>query len=93
MKWISVIDSLPISSSVVVCLSSDPLPFVCIFQGNDFLSDFVDEKGLSRAVSYWMPLPEPPQEGANPVDFCDKCQKIHPICEICHVKHSICENP
>lgn len=58
MKWISVKDRLPeLFEDVLVCYDSGKINIECILSSRMF---FYEE--LYGKPTYWMPLPEPPEE-------------------------------
>ena len=66
-KWISVKDRLPEAGGYVVCIAkrnpfSRFMPMVARIEKNGWANP-ITEQYISE-VTHWMPLPEPPEEGA-----------------------------
>jgi len=63
-KWISVKDKLPENNQTVLvwfcCLYAEYR--ICFYFKNSFYHNSISDKNLSKYITYWMPLPEPPNK-------------------------------
>lgn len=60
-KWISVEERLPEKNTAVIAASDNGIVFQCLYAYNGW--DLWESNEVS--ITHWMPLPEPPKEGAE----------------------------
>ena len=72
LEWVSVKERLPEKDTLVLCIGAKGGLFVGknlrLYEGENVAYCYVPNSRISRNATHWMPLPEPPKEGADHAD-------------------------